>query len=193
MTVAVGVVVFRLDKIVAAISMGSVAIGSVHILAVEILEGEAAVVVFVGKFCRHVEVELTTGHLEVVARELLRDGGVARLVLRVERGVVERVVVSIALAGIVHVVIRTHVLAVLCIDAAVGVHAVVFVEQSVGRVVALVVVHGQLVAELQVLHAVGQHHTAREGVSVGALHGAAYSVVGQVHAILHRLVATLQV
>ena len=92
-TIAVGVVVFRLDEVVAAVAVGAVAVGGVHVLAGEVLEGELAVVVLIGEFCGHIEVEGTAGHLEVVAGELLRDGGsvnllgVAHDVERVDEGV----------------------------------------------------------------------------------------------------------
>ena len=58
---------------------------------------------------------------------------------------------------------------------------------------ALVVVHGQLVAELQVLHAIGEGDSPGERVTVGAFHGTADSVEGEVDTILHGLVASFEI
>ena len=69
------------------------AVGGIHVLAGEVLEGERAFVVLVGKGGGNVEVECSAGHLEVVAGELLGNRlsphflGVAHDVEGVDEGV----------------------------------------------------------------------------------------------------------
>ena len=125
--------------------------------------------------------------------EVVRNGGIARLVERVQRGVIDGVVVSSRLTGVVHVAIALDEVPVHVVESAIGIHLVVLVEGSPRRVVTVVIVYGELVAELQVLHTVGERDATGEVVAVGAFHRTTYSIIHQVHAILHGLVATLQI
>ena len=125
--------------------------------------------------------------------EVVRNGGIARLVERVQRGVIDGIVVSSRLTGVVHVAIALDEVSVHVVESAIGIHLVVLVEGSPRRVVTVVIVYGELVAELQVLHTVGQRDATGEVVAVGAFHRTTYSIIHQVHTILHGLVATLQI
>ena len=125
--------------------------------------------------------------------EVVRNGGIARLVERVQRSVIDGVVVSSRLTGVVHVAIALDEVSVHVVESAIRIHLVVLVEGSPRRVVTVVIVYGELVAELQVLHTVGQRDATGEVVAVGAFHRTTYSIIHQVHTILHGLVATLQI
>ena len=138
------------------------------------------------------------GHLQSLGDhpfevEVVGDGGVTRAVDGVERGVVERVVVLVALSAVVGIAVALDEIALGVVEAAVGIHLCVLLKRSVGRVVAAVVVDGKFVAELQVSQSVSERDATGEGIAVAAFHGTADAVVHQVDAILPGFVATFEV
>ena len=125
--------------------------------------------------------------------EVVGDGRVGGVVYRVESGIVERIVVVAYTSCIIGVGVGLDQVTLVIVDAAVWVHLIIRGERAVWGIVAIVVVDGELVAEYQVLEAIGERDAAREGVAVTALHSSLDVVIREVDTILQIVLTSFEI